>query len=261
MNLPLEVSLAQKGPVLYTNQEWDLPSGRHNSRVRLHLLLYCKLLPQAPRKARHGDKEFAEEVDSDEDGERIEPRGESTARFRSLFPGWAPSKYARRRQSIQLPPGVKHPGTFIKDMAPVKVEPKVWLANQRTFIKWQHVTVLLATLSLGLYNAAGPQNNVARILAVVYTLIAVFAGVWGWWIYMVRSRLIMERSGKDFDNIFGPVVVCISLAVALCLNFAFKYRAAIADSRDHGAVNGTLELSDFVSSFGSQTLKLVQQGQ
>jgi hypothetical protein len=40
--------------------------------------------------------------------------------------------------------------------------------------------------------------------------------------YWYRSKLIRERSGKDFDGLTGPLVVCIGLAVALCLNFGFK---------------------------------------
>lgn len=123
---------------------------------------------------------------------------------------------------MQLPPGIRHPGIWIKDQGPLKVEAKVWLANQRTFIKWQHVSVLLASLSLGLYNAAGENNNVARILAVVYTCVALFTLLWGYGMYMWRRKLITERSGKDFDNVVGPLVVAVGLAVALCLNFAFK---------------------------------------
>ena len=98
---------------------------------------------------------------------------------------------------------------WIKDQGPVKVEAKVWLANQRTYIKWQHVSVLLASLSLGLYNAAGEGNNIARALAVVYTCIAAFTLAWGYGMYMYRARLIRERSGKDFDSILGPLVVCL----------------------------------------------------
>ena len=93
---------------------------------------------------------------------------------------------------------------------------------KRTFVKWCHISVLLASLSLGLYNAAGESNHVARSLAVVYTIVALFAGVWGWWMFIVRSRMVEERSGKDFDNAFGPIVICIGLIFALCLNFGFK---------------------------------------
>lgn len=91
-----------------------------------------------------------------------------------------------------------------------------------TFIKWQHIAVLLAVLSLSLYNAAGESNNIARVLAIVYLLIAAFTGLWGLGIYHVRNRMIKARSGKDFDNVLGPLVVCGSLVIALCVNFGLK---------------------------------------
>lgn len=148
--------------------------------------------------------------------------------FASILPSFSTSRYARglreRQRSESLPPGVRHPGTWLKDSGPVRVEAKVWLANQRTFIKWQNVAVLLGSLALALYNAAGVDNNIARTVALIYVCFAVFAGAWGWFIYIYRSRLIRERSGKDFDNVFGPLVVCFGLALALVLNFGFKVR-------------------------------------
>ncbi|KAL8769843.1 MAG: hypothetical protein Q9209_004281 [Squamulea sp. 1 TL-2023] len=123
--------------------------------------------------------EVPEEPDTDEDEEpptyknAWNPQG-----LQSFLPTFSSSRYSRSRQigASQLPPGVREPGRLIKDTGPVQVEPKVWLANQRTFIKWQHISVLLVTLSLSLYNAAGEHNNVARSLAVAYTLIAALAG-------------------------------------------------------------------------------------
>jgi len=173
---------------------------------------------------------------TEEEGVQAETLGSSSkAALRSFLPAFSNSRYARRHrqgpawEDAPLPPGVKDPGKWIKDQGPLKVEAKVWLANQRTFIKWQHIAVLLATLSLGLYNAAGSDNLVARALAVVYTAFAIFAGVWGWAMYMWRSKLITERSGKDFDNAVGPFIVAIGLACALILNFVFKYTAVVAD--------------------------------
>lgn len=170
-----------------------------------------------------------EEEDSDDDGQqgtRDRGRDASTlAGLRALFPTFSTSKYARA-QRVKLPPGVEDPGVWIKDQGPVRVEAKVWLANQRTFVKWQHVSVLMASLSLGLYNAAGAGNDVARNLAVAYTLVAVFTGAWGWGVFVHRSRLIERRSGKDLDFVLGPVVVCVGLVVALCFNFAFRVSLA-----------------------------------
>jgi uncharacterized membrane protein YidH (DUF202 family) len=168
-----------------------------------------------------------EEVDSDDEDTLLFAGGNGkqakASGLASLFPSFSTSKYARKQQrKITLPPGIRDPGIWIKDQGPVRVEAKVWLANQRTFIKWQHVSVLLASLSLGLYNAAGEGNDIARALAVVYTCIAAFTLAWGYGMYMYRAKLIRERSGKDFDAVTGPLVVCVGLAVALCLNFGFK---------------------------------------
>lgn len=193
-----------------------------------------------------GDQ-VAQETDSDEDEGTLGPAAAAPPRqgLQSFLPSFSNSRYGRSRQreNTQLPPGVRDPGRWIKDTGPVVVEPKVWLANQRTFIKWQHISVLLATLSLSLYNAAGEDNSIARGLAIAYTLIAAAVGVrdfplsfslhipmkfancgqgWGWWVYTLRSQMIRERSGKDFDNVAGPIVVCLALVIALCLNFGLK---------------------------------------
>lgn len=213
------------------------------------------------RGPKTGTEDVAEEADTDD--ETDQPTQSAPGVFSGLFSlsPFSNSKYARahRLGSVQLPPGVREPGTLIKDMNPVRVEPKVWLANQRTFIKWQHISVLLASLSLGLYNAAGESNNVARALAVVYTLIALFAGAWGWWMYIVRSRMIQERSGKDFDDVIGPIVICIGLVVALCLNFGFKYRAASEQKGHDDSASQILGLSDLATGNASHWTTAVHQ--
>lgn len=187
----------------------------------------------------------AEERDSDDDGiqgnsgERSGPSRKTTG-IMKMLPAFSNSRYAQRHRKggaykdAPLPPGVKDPGIWIKDQGPLKVEAKVWLANQRTFIKWLHVAVLLGTLSVGLGNAAGVDNKVAQTLAVVYTAVAIFAAAWGLSMYLWRSRLITQRSGKDFDNMLGPFVVSIALCVALILNFWFKYKAATEKTEGKG---------------------------
>lgn len=169
--------------------------------------------------------EHTDSVDEETDDEDKPTAVATISGLRNLFPTFSTSRYGRAhrtRSAVKLPPGVQKPGTLIMHSGPVQVEAKVWLANQRTFLKWQHVSILLASLSIGLYNAAGTHNYIARWLALVYTCIAIFAAGWGYGMYMWRSRLIRERSGKDFDNALGPIVVCVALAVALGVNFAFQ---------------------------------------
>lgn len=141
----------------------------------------------------------------------------------SVFPSFSLSRYAqsRRERSVQLPPGVTKPELLIKDSGPVNVEPKVWLANERTFLKWQHICVLLGSLAIGLYTAA-LGNLVGQAMGISYIAIAIFAGGWGLYMHHTRRNMIIARSGKDFDNMIGPMIISFALMVALILNFIFK---------------------------------------
>ncbi|KAB8214363.1 VTC domain-containing protein [Aspergillus novoparasiticus] len=199
-----------------------LPDVESSSRPRPSPQVAPSSRPSALEGVSHEIPELPEQED----------RPVTLSRLAALFPTFSFSRASRVQQaSVALPPGVREPGTWIKDSGPVKVESKVWLANQRTFIKWLHVSILLSSLSLGLYNAAGKTNDIARALAIVYTCFAIFSAAWGWYMYEKRSRLIRQRSGRDLDNTFGPIVVCIGLAVALVLNFAFKYSSTLEKLR------------------------------
>ncbi|KAH2130509.1 Phosphate metabolism transcription protein [Aspergillus fumigatus] len=187
----------------------------------------------------------------------------TSSRLAALFPSFPISRSSRsHRQSVVLPPGVREPLTWIKDSGPVRVESKVYLANQRTFIKWLHISILLSSLSLGLYNAAGKHNDIARALSIVYTFFALFAAAWGWYMYEKRSRLIRQRSGRDLDNTFGPIVVCIGLAIALVLNFAFKYSATMKRIREQqpGVDTPPMFNVSFTPVEHPDTWRLVNQG-
>jgi len=149
----------------------------------------------------------------------------------SVFPSFSLSRYAqsRREKNVQLPPGVTKPLQLIKDSGPLQVEPKVWLANERTFLKWQHISVLLGALSIGLYGAAG-EDMVAALMGIAYVVIAIFAGVWGYYMHYTRRNMIVARSGKDFDNMIGPMIISFALMVSLILNFIFKVRISQNDN-------------------------------
>lgn len=141
----------------------------------------------------------------------------------SVLPGLSLSKYARakRAQKAQLPEGVVKPTQWIKNMGELKIEPKVWLANERTFLKWQHVSILQGSLALGLFSAAG-DDATARAMGVLFVAIAAFAGLWGYWMLHVRRGMIVERSGRHLDNMLGPVVVGVTLTAALVVNFVLQ---------------------------------------
>ncbi|KAF3766235.1 SPX-domain-containing protein [Cryphonectria parasitica EP155] len=138
------------------------------------------------------------------------------------------ARFQQRRESRVMPEGVVEPEVWIKNQGELKVEPKVWLANERTFMKWQHICVLLGGLSVALYTAAGAGTDLLPLaMGIVYLAIAAFAGIWGYVMHKQRRDMIIERSGRDFDNLAGPMIVSVALVVSLVLNFIFQYRAAV----------------------------------
>lgn len=174
--------------------------------------------------------------------------------FRQLFPSFTRYGRAHRRGSIpKLPPGVVKPSKLLMHEGPVKVEAKVWLANQRTFIKWMHITVLLATMAIALFNSTH-----AKLGAAMYTAVAVFAGAWGWGVFMWRSRMIERRDKGEFDAVVGPLVVCVALAIGLVVQFVVRWQEVTAGQGKHhghgrnGTVGMGLEVPDMVVVAGSE---------
>ncbi|KYK61163.1 SPX domain-containing protein [Drechmeria coniospora] len=205
-------------------------------------------LPSADRRGTLANGEELGEPSGTQEQEQEQEQGSQLSRgygaLSSMLPGLSLSKYAsasraraktKRSQSASLPAGVVEPTQWIKNMGELKVEPKVWLANERTFLKWQHICILQGGLAVGLYSAAG-ENGLAEVMGVTYVAIAAFAGLWGYWMLRARRSMILERSGKDFDNMFGPIVISVALMAALVVNFVFSYRkhTAVADMGSAG---------------------------
>ncbi|KAL0940726.1 vacuolar transporter chaperone domain-containing protein [Colletotrichum truncatum] len=186
-----------------------------------------RMAAEASARSRQAGNAEGQEANGQQNGESQQ---RSYGTLSSVLPGFSLSKYSKakraQRNQQQLPEGVVEPTEWLKNSGELKIEPKVWLANERTFLKWQHICILLGALAVSLYTAAG-ENELAEIMGIVYILIAVFAGLWGYGMMHVRRKMIMSRSGKDFDNLVGPLIISVAMMVALILNFVFAYRAAI----------------------------------
>ncbi|KAG7823951.1 hypothetical protein KL909_002688 [Ogataea angusta] len=129
--------------------------------------------------------------------------------------------YESEDEEIVLPPGVVKPKTLIKQSGPIKVEAKVWLANERTFVRWLHITTLLSALTFTIYASVSSSHIpvVATNIAYIYFALTLFSGAWAYAIYMKRLELIKLRSGRHLDGVFGPLVVALVLIFSLCLEY------------------------------------------
>ncbi|KAI9851487.1 MAG: vacuolar transporter chaperone [Thelocarpon superellum] len=102
---------------------------------------------------------------------------------------------------------------------PVRVEPKVFFANERTFLSWLNFTVILGGLAIGLLNFG---DSVGRISAGLFTVVAMAAMVYALITYHWRARSIRTRGQGGFDDRFGPTILAILLLAAVVVNFVLR---------------------------------------
>ncbi|SCU78117.1 LAME_0A03356g1_1 [Lachancea meyersii CBS 8951] len=138
-------------------------------------------------------------------------------------------------EEVELPPGVKKPTSYLKNAGPVKVEAKVWLANERTFNRWLSLTTLMSVLTFSIYNSVRKAQHpeLAKFVAYVYFGITIFTGLWSYHTYTRRLEVIRARSGKHLDAPLGPLLVATVVVITLIVNFVIAFRDAAQRRQEH----------------------------
>ncbi|GAA6052968.1 hypothetical protein JCM3770_001153 [Rhodotorula araucariae] len=107
---------------------------------------------------------------------------------------------------------------------PTKIEPKVWLASERTLLSWFRVSLLLSSFALALFNSAGPSDWASRGMGIAYSVIACGMLAYAWTMHRVRRYRIVMRYPGHHDEPYGPVVICGLIFVAVLINFVLRVR-------------------------------------
>ncbi|KAM0791726.1 hypothetical protein ACM66B_003995 [Microbotryomycetes sp. NB124-2] len=115
---------------------------------------------------------------------------------------------------------------------PSKIEPKVWLASERTFLNWLRVSFLLSSFALALFNSARPQDKVAKWMGFVYAVIAVSIIAYAYVMQQVRRHRIIHRYPGHHDEPYGPVVIVGLIFLAVLVNFILRVNQR-ESLRDH----------------------------
>ncbi|KAH6619507.1 VTC domain-containing protein [Chaetomium sp. MPI-SDFR-AT-0129] len=113
-----------------------------------------------------------------------------------------------------------------KIYVPVRVEPKVYFAAERTFLGWLEYSIYISTIAVTLLNFGVKQgNSTSFIAAAAFTLIALLSLAYSVAIYLYRSKAIRSRRAAKYHDQIGPSVLCGALFVAVALNFALEGRS------------------------------------
>lgn len=103
---------------------------------------------------------------------------------------------------------------------PTRVEPKVFFANERTFLSWLNFSVVLGALAIGLLNFG---DSVGRISAGLFTLVAMGTMIYALITFHWRAKSIRQRGQGGFDDRFGPSILAAALLAAVVVNFVLRF--------------------------------------
>ncbi|KAI9204619.1 VTC domain-containing protein [Polychytrium aggregatum] len=103
---------------------------------------------------------------------------------------------------------------------PVRVEPKVFFANERTFLSWLNFTMVLGGMALSLLNFG---DRIGQLTGLIFTVIAMLFMGYSLYLYQWRVHRIRERDPRPFDDRWGPTVLVLVLFSAVVVNFWMKF--------------------------------------
>lgn len=114
--------------------------------------------------------------------------------------------------AVVAPPGKKI-------CVPVRIEPKVYFATERTFLLWLLISMVLGATAttLLLYGTGAAIVSSVGFFVCALATILYLTGV-----YLVRVYKIREKSASDYTDWYGPVGICGLLMVSVLMSFVFK---------------------------------------
>lgn len=137
---------------------------------------------------------------------------------------------SRQESDDSNPRDMKKPGTPVaadteankgKLRKAVKVEPKVFFANERTFISWLQFCALLLTVALNLLNFG---DSVSRITGGIFIGISAAIAIYALYRFEKRAWMINRQIIGRYDDLWGPAILCVLVVAALIVNFYLRFR-------------------------------------
>ena len=101
----------------------------------------------------------------------------------------------------------------------MRIEPKVFFANERTFLSWLNFAAIIGGLAVGLLTFG---DLTARITAVCFTVLAILAMIYALATFHWRASRIGKQDHARMDDRFGPTVLTLALVIIVAVNFGIR---------------------------------------
>ncbi|KAF5211943.1 vacuolar transporter chaperone [Clavispora lusitaniae] len=103
---------------------------------------------------------------------------------------------------------------------PVRIEPKVYFAAERTFLSWLSIGMILGATASALLNYGSKS---AVIASIGFFISALFTMTYSIYKYVRRTLAIREKKTSQYADSFGPNMICACIFASTFTTFIFKY--------------------------------------
>lgn len=115
--------------------------------------------------------------------------------------------------TFRAPPGKKI-------AVPVRVEPKVYFATERTFLSWLSISLIFGATAHTLMN----YGDITSLLtAACFYVTAILTILYSSGVYIFRVISIRNKRAAQYDDQLGPKMICAALALSVGVSFFFRY--------------------------------------
>ena len=118
-------------------------------------------------------------------------------------------------------------------MAQQKVEPKLFFANERTFIHWLNMAVTISSLGAAVL-AFSPEDTVSEMYGIILMPVSLLFALYALHTYINRATKIRTREPTRWDDPMGPVLLGSVFTVALTAQFFIKLAQVLKDDTSSG---------------------------
>jgi len=115
---------------------------------------------------------------------------------------------------------------------PIRIEPKVYFANERTFLAWVEFSVLLSAIGIGLMNFTPKRDAAGLAAGISFTIVALLCIAYAGARFVWRALKIRKRQGVKYHDAYGPTVLCAMLLAAVILNFIWRAKEGPSHARN-----------------------------
>jgi len=163
------------------------------------------------------DEEEAQNPPADSRRGLDEPLLGKTRSTAKLEKGTSTGVLARMATLVGLPPPeapkAKPPPAKVIKLTPPKIEPKVYFANERTFLHWMHMCVTLGAVAMAIM-AEGTDEPALAVPGLVLTALSGVFILYAWYLFMWRAEALKAKV-DHLDDRIGPTLFVVSVVAAM----------------------------------------------